>query len=186
VRVRGCAEVRAARMVAVGGDRGCQGATQDLGKIELCFAGIAPGHKNSANGVEHAAREAASARLIEAGILVKQRWKNRARHEVFNHAVSCGGPISLSVRAPALAEGRFAVVGLADRSQNSPPGILNVVESASSHHPKLLLRGEWRKFVRRFEAQEVRQRVKKPIVGVPEGARFPWLAGAVSLFWGAA
>ena len=101
-------------MVGVGGDGGRQGAAKDLGIVELGTARIGSRDNDSADRVTRAVRDSAFAELKKSGILVQQRGKNRARHEVLNGPIRKGRGKALSVTFPALAVTGFAVFCLAD------------------------------------------------------------------------
>src|SRR5579872_3134747 len=102
------------------------------------MAGIGAGHEDSADCVSRAMHESALALLKETWILVKQRWKHRASHVVFNGAVGESCAQTLSIPFSALSITGFTIFGLADPRKRSIPGDLDVIERAASYNLELL------------------------------------------------
>jgi hypothetical protein len=78
--------------------------------------------------IPRAPKEAALPRLIVARVLAQDGRKNRAHHKVLDHAVAGNGAVPLCVSLPILPKCRAAVCRLADRGQNSPPRVFNIIE----------------------------------------------------------
>ncbi len=164
VRVPGYADVRARGMVAVGRDRCGGGGAENLGIIKLLVAGIAPGHKNAADRIPRAPKKSALSRLVVARVLVKGGGKNRAHHEVLNHAVACRDPEALGISCPPLPEGGLTIVRLAYSGQHRPPGILHIIERSQGHNLVFVLSAQRRKLALVLKREEIRQRIEQTIV----------------------
>src|ERR1700691_327 len=98
------------------------------------MAGISPGHEDSAHCIFGPAREPTVAFLKKSWILMQNRRKNRARHEVFDRPIPKGRSIAFSIAFPALTITGLAVFRLADGRQNSIPRKFNLIEGTTSHH----------------------------------------------------
>lgn len=167
VWVRRRAQERAVRVIGEGRNCRRRSATENLRGVELGMPGIPSSHNNSTDRIAGPVQEAARTGLEKTGILVERRGEDRSDHEVFNRAVCGGRPITFSVGRPALSVTRFAIFGLRDRSEQSPPGKLHRIERAASHHRKLLLCGERRNVRAVLKRQEIRQRVEKSVFRSP-------------------
>src|SRR5579864_3320295 len=103
-------------------------------------------------------------RLEKARILVQQGGKNKSGHVVLDGAVRKIRSVTLAITFGALPVTRFAVLRLADASQKSVPGDLNVVERTAGDYLEFLPDRERRDLSCIFQSQEIWQCVEQPVI----------------------
>src|SRR5271166_2569106 len=141
-----------------------QHASNDLGEVELRAARVGSGHETSTDGIAGAMHEPAVPQLVIPRVLTKQGGKNCAYHKIFDGPVRKRSPEAFGITLRALAKTGFAVFRLADTRQKAVPGNLDIVERTPEYDLEFLPRGERRQFASTFQRQEIRQRIKKPVV----------------------
>lgn len=151
-------------VVAIRGNARGKSAADNLGEVGLGTPRIASRDDYAAHSIAGAVPETPFAGLEETRILMQQRRKHRARHEVLDCAVGRGSPETLPVSGRTLAIAGLTVFCLADACEKSVPGILNVVKRAPRYDLKLLSRGERWNLVRVLQCQKVGQRKKEPVL----------------------
>jgi hypothetical protein len=87
------------RMVTVCGDPRRDRASEDLRVIELLATRVGRGDKDPAHRVAHAMQESTIARLVKAGILPQQRWKNGTNHEILDDPIVKIRRVALAIAA---------------------------------------------------------------------------------------
>ena len=117
---------------------------------------------------------------------MKHGGENGAGHKVFDSAIGSGQRETLYVALSTLSVTGFAVFSLADASESSVPGDLNVVESAASHYFEFLPNSQGRNVANVFQSQKVRQRKEKPVLRGGLIGGLPGVLGilVLSSWWG--